>query len=105
MKRQIRTSVWETNSSSVNTLTIMTKEEYKDWDKKWDDPDWVWDSYADTWVNKNESEEYKKYPDSYEFWDNPCESPHGDYFEIETTQYTTEHGDEIVAVSIYGYDG
>lgn len=102
MKKQIRTSVWETNSSSVNTLTIMTKEEYKDWDKKWDDPDWVWDYMNEIWVNKNESEEYKKYPD--EFWENPC-GECGDYYDIETTEYTTEHGDEVVAVSIYGYDG
>lgn len=102
MKKQIRTSVWETNSSSTNTLTIMTKEEYKDWDKKWDDPDWVWDWINDTWVNKNESKEYEKYPD--DFWDNPCGGDEN-YYEIETTEYTTEHGDEVVAVSIYGYDG
>ena len=30
MKEQIRLGVWETNSSSVNTLMIMTAEEYKD---------------------------------------------------------------------------
>ena len=99
MKRWIRRSAWETNSSSTNTLTIMTKKESEDWDRKWNDPDWVWDYINEIWVNKNESEEYKKHPD--EFWDNPC----GDCYEIETTEYTTEHGDEIVAVSIYGYDG
>lgn len=99
MKRQIRTSVWETNSSSVNTLTIMTKKEYKDLNSKWNDPDWAWDWVNDTWVNKNESEEYKEY--SEEYWENPC----GDRYDIKTTEYTTEHGDEIVAVSIYGYDG
>jgi len=103
MKKQIRTSVWETNSSSVNTLTIMTKKEYEDWNRKWNDPDWVWDWMNDTWVNKNESKEYEKYSD--DFWDNPCESPYGNYYDIETTEYTTEHGDEVVAVSIYGYDG
>ena len=30
MKEQIRLGVWETNSSSVNTLIIMSAEEYKD---------------------------------------------------------------------------
>ena len=101
MKKWIRRSVWETNSSSTNTLTIMTKKEFEDWDKKWDDPDWAWDWENEVWVNKNESEEYKEYPD--EFWDNPC----NDYYdyEIKTTEYTTEHGDEVVAVSIYGYSG
>lgn len=99
MKKQIRYNTFETNSSNVNTLTIMTKEEYKDYIEKWNDPSWVWDCVNETWVNVNESKEYEEFPE--EFWDNPC----GDYYEKETTKYITEHGDEIVVVSVYGYNG
>ena len=56
MKRWIRKSVWETNSSSINTLSIMSKREFKDWERKWNDPDWAWDWENEVWVNKNESE-------------------------------------------------
>lgn len=43
MKRQIRKSVFETNSSSTHSLTICTEEEYKRWKKgellykRWDE--------------------------------------------------------------------
>lgn len=97
MKRQIRLGVWETNSSSVNTLMIMTGDEYKDFMDKWDDDDWVWDNYGNIWVHVND----KKDSDKYRYSQNPCEN----CFDKVIATYTTEHGDEIVAVSIYGYDG
>lgn len=100
MKEQIRLGVWETNSSSVNTLMIMTAEEYKDFMDKWDSNDWVWDRYDDTWVHIDDKEE----DDKYRYSPNPCENE-WNYFEERTETYTTKHGDEIVAVSIYGYDG
>lgn len=100
MKKQIRRGVWETNSSSVNTLTIMTAEEYKDFMEKWYSDDWVWDRYDDTWIHVDDKED----GDRYRYSSNPCESE-WNYFEKETATYTTEHGDEIVVISIYGYDG
>ena len=102
MKRQIRSGVFETNSSTVNTLTIMSLDEYKDYMSKWHDSNWVWDTFAEQWVNVNEIPD--KYHDKYRYYENPCEREFT-YFEKETTEYTTEHGDKVVAVSIYGYDG
>lgn len=103
MKKQIRRGVWETNSSSVNTLTIMTAEEYEDMmQNKWDSNDWLWNIENEEWVKRSELTE----EDFNEWWytENPCDR--GDrYFDMTTTRYTTEHGDEIVAVSCYGYDG
>ena len=98
----MRLKTFETNSSSVNTLMIMTAEEYKDFMDKWDSHDWVWDRYDDTWVHIDDKEEDDN--NKYRYSPNPCENV-WNYFEQETATYTTEHGDEIVAVSIYGYDG
>lgn len=99
MKIQMRLKTFETNSSSVNTLMIMTAEEYKDFMDKWNSHDWVWDRYGDAWVHVDD-----KYDDEHRYSPNPCEDG-WNYFEKETQTYTTKHGDEIVAVSIYGYDG
>ncbi len=99
MKKQIRLGVFETNSSSVNTLMIMSAKEYKNFMEKWDDPDWFWDSYEDCWVYYKD-----KLNDRYRYSPNPCETEWS-YFEKETATYITEHGDEIVAVSFYGYNG
>lgn len=105
MKRQIRKSVWETNSSSVNTLTIMSKKEFEDWEAKWDDPNWVWDNEYGKWVGVNDMESGDEYS-KYRYSPNPCEDSDGwCTYEMKTEEFTTEHGDEIVAVSIYGYDG
>ena len=100
MKIQMRLKTFETNSSSVNTLMIMTTEEYKDFMDKWNSNDWLWDRYGDAWVHVDD----KEYGDEYRYSPNPCEDG-WNYFEKETQTYTTKHGDEIVAVSIYGYDG
>ena len=100
MKRQIRFGVFETNSSSVNTLMIMSAKEYEDFMKKWYDQDWVWDRYADCWVYYED-----RLNDEYRYSPNPCVTSDWNYYDKETATYTTEHGDEIVAVSIYGYNG
>ena len=100
MKIQMRLKTFETNSSSVNTLMIMTAEEYKDFMDKWNSHDWLWDTYGDAWVHVDD----KCDDDEYRYSSNPCEDG-WNYFEKETQTYTTKHGDEIVAVSIYGYNG
>lgn len=100
MKIQMRLKTFETNSSSVNTLMIMTAEEYKDFMDKWNSNDWLWDTYGDAWVHVDD----KCDDDEYRYSSNPCEDG-WNYFEKETQTYTTKHGDEIVAVSIYGYNG
>ena len=43
MKSQIRCSVFETNSSMMHTLQIMSKADYDKFMKYEEDDDWVWD--------------------------------------------------------------
>ena len=100
MKRQIRFGVWETNSSSVNTLTIMSEKEYEDYMYKWNSDEYLWDDYNKEFVNVKDIKKYN----SHRFFSNPCETPYN-YFEKEIATYTTEHGDKVIAISIYGYEG
>lgn len=63
MKRQIRSSVFETNSSSTHSLTMCTAEEYQ----KWKNGELMLDTYNDILVEMNvelteyDKEEAKKY--------------------------------------------
>lgn len=95
MKRQIRTGVFETNSSSTHTLTICTKKEFEDWTNG--------KLRLDKWTDKfipNKAGNISIYnTESYEEWCNDG------YLETFMNSYTTEHGDEIVVFGKYGYDG
>lgn len=96
--RQIRHGVFETNSSSTHTLTICTKEEYKQFEKG----DLVFDRYADQLVSKyktiNIVDEYGRYQSFEEFGDT-------DYLEQYYHEFTTPSGDQMVAFGMYGFDG
>lgn len=98
MKKQIRFKTFETNSSNVNSLTVMTKAEYEEEMRKWDSEDWVWDAWDGKWIlrdNMNE-EDYRE----YRYWDDPTD----EHYDVETVEYTSPSGDELVALSIYGND-
>lgn len=124
MKRQIRRGVFETNSSSVHSLTMCSGEEYKKWEKgkvlywrnknkfgtrediieELKDARWSFNNklcYPDTnWDDEDEvrdifsDEEIKTYD---EFFDN-------EYFETFEQHHTTPNGDEVVAFGYYGHD-
>ena len=97
MKKQIRYNTFETNSSNVNTLTIMTKDEYEDYMEKWKSEERMWDSWHDAWVFALA----RDFKCENRYYDNPtCDWG----YDVETENYKTKHGDEIVAVSIYGHD-
>lgn len=123
--KQIRRGVFETNSSSVHTLTMCSEEEYEKWengellyyqrDGKFDTKENIiknlktstWYSgglrYPDVnWEDDNEevaeifSEEgIKTYKDFFEYTD---------YETFERT-YTTPGGEKVVAFGHYGWDG
>lgn len=120
MKRQIRTNVFETNSSSVHSLTMCTQEEYDKWEKgeMWFDgcnhkfiaPFDPEEKYAD---------DFKKYPSIakkeliddnmmndgiYRNADEYYER-NGEYMEPFEEYYTTPGGEHIVAFGYSGYDG
>ena len=91
MKKQIRCSVFETNSSMMHTLQIMSKEDYDKFVEYEEDDDWVWDRCDEVWLNKND---YKE--DELEDCDSSFFDEESDY---EIQEFTTEHGDVVVAIS------
>lgn len=121
--KQIRHGVFETNSSSVHSLTMCSSEEYQKWENGevlyWEDEDkfgtreeiieemktmkWYDGTprYSDVnWEDEDEvhdifSDERIKTCD--EFFEN-------DWFETYMEEYTTKSGETVVAFGYYGHD-
>lgn len=103
MKVSVRRCLFETNSSSVHSITMCSKSEYD----KWINGELYYDSWKDKLVpNSDEIQENRKrngldtdYLTHDEFFDY-------DYLQHEKFKKTTttEHGDEIVAFGYYGFD-
>ena len=118
MKRQIRRGVFETNSSSVHSLTMCSGEEYE----KWERGEILFNKYSEKFGTKEEFiEELKKKPwNSKVNWDDEdevrdvffeegvqtCDEffDNGDFETFEQC-HTTPNGEVIVAFGYYGYDG
>ena len=116
---QIRSGVFETNSSSTHSLTMCTKEEYQSWKKG--------ETYLSQWLTKEDfvpreqaiEAINKKYPNSitddmsnedveeklkiHEFY--LYDNYWNEYLEGFVDEYTTKSGEVIVAFGQYGYDG
>lgn len=117
MKKQIRRGVFETNSSSVHSLTMCSSEEYQKWENgevlfwKWDDKfgtreDIIEALKCQSWladVNWDDEEEVNNvFSDEgictcEEFFEN-------EWFETFKQRHTTPNGDEVVAFGYYGHD-
>lgn len=102
MMKQIRRGVFETNSSSVHSMTICMKSDYD----KWVNNELVFDYWDDELVeitpeirDKMESGT-SRYLTHEQFHD-------WGYLEYETFESTfkTPNNDEIVSFGYYGYDG
>lgn len=121
MKRQIRNSVFETNSSSVHSLTMCTEDEYKKWEngevwfnsykRKFISPFDPKEKYADDLEQFDNDEEREDaiwewlredgvYQTSAEYFDRNCE-----YAEGFEECYITPGGEKIVAFGYSGWDG
>ena len=98
MKMQIRFKTFETNSSNMNSLTVMTKAEYEEFMRKWSSDDWLWDSWEEKWVLENTID--RENDCDWRYWDDPTD----EHYDVETAEYTSPSGDELVALSIYGND-
>lgn len=106
--RQIRMNVFETNSSSVHSLTIVSKEEYEKFAKGemiiFDD------ELMEMETALKKAQESKWYAEmSYdelieERVFKTLDDLGGEYYETFTQHYTTKNGDEIVAFGYYGHD-
>lgn len=121
--KQVRRGLFETNSSSVHSLVIVPKEDYK----AWENGELVIDKYDEELITFKELEElyrnecnltYKNNYNSCEecFKKNGCcewddyriKSFNGYYDDLDyesfERNYTTKSGDEIVAFGYYGSD-
>lgn len=102
MKRQIRRGVFETNSSSVHSLTIVMEDEYK----KWENGELIYDRWDDKLVPITEEikermksgrhSEYLTYEQFYDF----------EYNEYETYEEScvTPLGEKVIVFGYYGND-
>jgi len=123
MKRQIRRGVFETNSSSVHSLTMCSREEYSKWENGkvlyWGSKDkfavrediieelknarYSWNNelrYSINWNNEDEVNDVfsdEGIQTCEEFFDD-CD------LETFCQSYTTPNGDQVVAFGYYGYD-
>lgn len=115
MKRQIRHGVFETNSSSVHSLTMCSDDDFQKWQdgevlfwgwekefvtkdelikklkKQYDDVDWNNDEEVETLFSELEISTYDEF-----FNEN--------YYETFEQEYTTPSGDTIIGFGYYGHD-
>ena len=117
MKKQIRRSVFETNSSSVHSLTMCSGEEYEKWENgevlfwKWKDKFCTKDEIIaelkkNSWLSKYDWNDEDIVNDIFadegiktceEFFEN-------DWYETFRYTHTTPSGDKVVAFGYYGHD-
>jgi hypothetical protein len=124
MKKQIRRGVFETNSSSTHSLTMMMKSDYERWENEnlymYQGRGWSWDinkPVANALYTRDEAVEFVKntkyyndgdeiddfYLREYDFVSFDDEG--SGYLEGFYEEFTTPSGETIVAFGEYGYDG
>ena len=123
MKTQIRRSIFETNSSSVHSIAMVSGSEYD----KWKNGELLYDNDTETLVTKEEIEKIKE-DDKKRYESNgwPFDESEYDYnseddnirfltydkffdlsyiqHETFTDKYKTKNGEEVVAFGFYGYE-
>ena len=124
MKRQIRRGVFETNSSSTHSLTMMMKSDYERWHN---DKLYLYNGYGYGWefnapvkdklYTRDEAIKFTKsnkwYKDEVEIDDKllreegfiSWDDEGSEYLEGFYKEFTTPSGETIVAFGEYGYDG
>ena len=95
--KQVRRGVFETNSSSTHSLTIITKQEFDDYQKG----KLVFDRWNNKLIDIKDKEVGEDEDQRYWVFD----AFGGEYFETDNKSFTTPSGDQIVAMCYYGYDG
>lgn len=111
MKIQIRRGVFETNSSSVHSLTICTEAEYNDWAcgkvyfDKWNERFITKDEIPEKFKNANYETEEDLEIALREDGICTIDNFNDDYFEYFEQTYTTPGGEKIIAFGYSGYDG
>lgn len=126
MKKQIRRGVFETNSSSTHSLTMMMKSDYERWEKEnlyLYEGGYGWEFNKPTLNNLYTKEEVLEFAKSNRYWNSEFEGEESEYEMIRDMgfvlwddegneylesfykEFTTPSGETIVAFGEYGYDG
>ena len=121
MKTQIRRSIFETNSSSVHSITMVSGSDYD----KWKSGELLYDKDSKDLVTKEEIEKIKEDDKKiYESYNWSFDESEYDYnssncrfltydkffdwnyneYETFTEHYKTKDGEEVVAFGFYGHD-
>lgn len=110
MKRQVRFGVWESNSSSTHSLTMVSKEEYE----KWENGEYyMCDGYLVSYEEivkeyedkKFEYETIEDFMNDYSYYNfNDWWDRKEEYYEIFSRTYKTKSGESVVAFGYYGQD-
>ena len=113
--KQIRRSVFETNSSSTHSLTILSLEKFK----KFVSGELMMTCYGDNFISREDAIEYVIKSGGFEdvdmtdecavddeliYWEYITYETFGDKFEKFEERYTSDSGDEIVAFGFFGRD-
>lgn len=118
MKRQIRRGVFETNSSSVHSLTMCSDDEFQ----RWKNGDVLFCGWDDSFATKEDI--IKKYSDKYSEWrevdwedKEMVEELFNDYeirtydkffdnewYETFEQEHITPGGEKVIAFGYYGHD-
>ncbi len=127
---QVRQGVFETNSSSTHSITIVPQSEFNEWkngDTYFNDGWWYNSTNLikdNTFITKDEAislvmtSDYLPESNPYEMSEEELDELFADeysiysyekflydsYLESYVKHYTTEHGDNIVAFGQYGHD-
>ena len=100
---QIRNNIFETNSSSVHTLTLCSQEDFN----KWAQGKLIWDYGNEELVEPDsiekdefyDEEDYLTYKDFFDGYSNS----HVEYMETYT-QHKNVDGKDVVAFGYFGHD-
>ena len=103
MKEVIRRGIFETNSSSVHSLTMCSDDEYS----KWRNGEVYYDRWRCKFVDKSEEiESDREKKGTYSGYLTYEEFNDYEYLDYETfdDEYTTESGETVHAFGYYGYN-
>lgn len=130
MKIQIRRSVFETNSSSVHSITMCSKDDFEKWENnsnyyflyRYNKPGLI--GTKEEMIKMLKSETWRDGTPVYSDvdWDNEVSvkdlfvekniltsdeyfDRYNEYLETFVEYYTTSKGEDVVAFGYYGYDG
>ena len=94
--KKIRRAMFETNSSTTHSLSIVTEDDFN----KFENGELIFDRWNDRLVDASkvnlEEDEDEQYWSEQEYG--------GECFETSFYHFTTPSGDKMVAMSYYGYD-